>query len=175
MGCPIRKSSDHRVLPPSRSLSQGATSFIASRYQGIHQMPFSFARELFDPHATTHRSRNQMTGTRSQDIANGNPLIRTHTVGDRRQEPGTRTRRRNGKALLPPARGPDAPCIRHRPTSSRQSPPRRLPEGEDRRIASCQNPLHVCKNRDQGAGTRSRKPGELVANPLNLAIIPSIT
>ncbi len=69
----------------------------------------------------------------------------TRSVTDvRSQEPGTR--RRNGKALLPPARGPDAPCIRHRPTSSRQSPPRRLPEGEDRRIASCQNPLHVFKN-----------------------------
>jgi hypothetical protein len=40
-GCPIRRSSDQRVLPPPRSLSQGATSFIASRCQGIHQMPFS--------------------------------------------------------------------------------------------------------------------------------------
>ena len=49
VGCPIRKSSDHRVLPPPRSLSQGATSFIASRCQGIHQMPFSFARELSIP------------------------------------------------------------------------------------------------------------------------------
>ena len=27
------------MLPPSRSFSQGATSFIASRCQGIHQMP----------------------------------------------------------------------------------------------------------------------------------------
>jgi hypothetical protein len=40
VGCPIRKSSDQRSLPSPRSLSQGATSFIASRCQGIHQMPF---------------------------------------------------------------------------------------------------------------------------------------
>ena len=40
-GFPIRTSSDQRLLPPSRSFSQGATSFIASRCQGIHQMPFN--------------------------------------------------------------------------------------------------------------------------------------
>lgn len=39
MGFPIRKSADQRVLAPPRSLSQPATSFIASRSQGIHQMP----------------------------------------------------------------------------------------------------------------------------------------
>ena len=37
-GCPIQKSTDQRVLSPPRSLSQSATSFIASRCQGIHQM-----------------------------------------------------------------------------------------------------------------------------------------
>jgi hypothetical protein len=41
VGCPIRKSADHRALAPPRGLSQRATSFIASRRQGIHQMPFS--------------------------------------------------------------------------------------------------------------------------------------
>ena len=40
-GSPIRKSADQRVLAPPRSFSQRATSFIASRCQGIHQMPFS--------------------------------------------------------------------------------------------------------------------------------------
>ena len=40
-GFPIRTSSDQRLLPPSRSFSQGATSFIASRCQGIHQVPFN--------------------------------------------------------------------------------------------------------------------------------------
>ena len=41
VGCPIRRSRDHRVLSPPPSLSQSATSFIASYRQGIHQTPFS--------------------------------------------------------------------------------------------------------------------------------------
>ena len=39
VGCPIRKSAHQRLLAPPRSLSQRATSFIASTRQGIHQMP----------------------------------------------------------------------------------------------------------------------------------------
>ena len=41
VGCPIRKSTDQRVLAPPRSLSQRATSFIASHRQGIHRMLLS--------------------------------------------------------------------------------------------------------------------------------------
>ena len=41
VGCPIRRSQGHRALAPRLSFSQRATSFIASRCQGIHQMPFS--------------------------------------------------------------------------------------------------------------------------------------
>ena len=40
-GSPIRRSADQRVLAPPRSFSQRATSFIASRCQGIHQMLLS--------------------------------------------------------------------------------------------------------------------------------------
>ena len=36
VGFPIRKSADQRVLTPPHSLSQRATSFIASWRQGIH-------------------------------------------------------------------------------------------------------------------------------------------
>ncbi len=39
VGFPIRRSADQRALAPPRGLSQRATSFIASRCQGIHQMP----------------------------------------------------------------------------------------------------------------------------------------
>ena len=38
-GCPIRKSAVQRLLAPHHGLSQRATSFIASRCRGIHQMP----------------------------------------------------------------------------------------------------------------------------------------
>ena len=40
VGCPIRRFRDQRVLAPPPDFSQRATSFIASRRQGIHQMPF---------------------------------------------------------------------------------------------------------------------------------------
>jgi hypothetical protein len=40
VGCPIRRSEDQRALAPPLGFSQRATSFIASRCQGIHQMPF---------------------------------------------------------------------------------------------------------------------------------------
>ncbi len=62
MGCPIRKSSDQSLLAAPRSLSQRATSFIASQCQGIHQMPFSRSiakpsctgsKTLIQPHDTT--------------------------------------------------------------------------------------------------------------------------
>jgi hypothetical protein len=39
VGCPIRKSRDHRSLASPPGFSQRATSFIASQCQGIHQMP----------------------------------------------------------------------------------------------------------------------------------------
>ena len=39
MGCPIRKSPDQSLFAAPRRLSQRITSFIASCYQGIHQMP----------------------------------------------------------------------------------------------------------------------------------------
>jgi hypothetical protein len=38
-GCPIRRSMDQRLLAPPHGFSQRATSFIASRCRGIHQMP----------------------------------------------------------------------------------------------------------------------------------------
>ena len=39
VGSPIRKSAGQRMLAPHRSLSQLATSFIASKCQGIHRVP----------------------------------------------------------------------------------------------------------------------------------------
>ncbi len=44
MGCPIRTSTDQRLLAAPRGFSQRATSFIASWCQGIHRMPFSRSR-----------------------------------------------------------------------------------------------------------------------------------
>ena len=41
MGCPIRKSTLHRIFAPKRGLSQLVTSFVASESQGILHVPFS--------------------------------------------------------------------------------------------------------------------------------------
>ena len=43
VGCPIRISTDQRLLAAPRGFSQRATSFIASWCQGIHRMPFSYS------------------------------------------------------------------------------------------------------------------------------------
>ena len=64
MGCPIRRSRDHRALAPPPSFSQRATSFIASRCQGIHQMPFSCSPTP-SPKAALRGQRTEIRGQRS--------------------------------------------------------------------------------------------------------------
>ena len=49
VGCPIRISTDQRLLAAPRGFAQRATSFIASWCQGIHRMPFSCSRHRRDP------------------------------------------------------------------------------------------------------------------------------
>src|SRR6185369_11479321 len=41
VGCPIRKSTDQRLLAASRGLSQLAASFLACWHQGIHRIALS--------------------------------------------------------------------------------------------------------------------------------------
>ena len=48
-GCPIRRSPDQHSLTIPRSFSQPATSFFASRCQGIHQMPFLALDRMTNP------------------------------------------------------------------------------------------------------------------------------
>ncbi len=56
-GFPIRKSSDQSVLATPRSLSQPATSFIASQCQGIRQTPLlCLISQLFVSETTIIRS-----------------------------------------------------------------------------------------------------------------------
>ncbi len=53
MGCPIRTSTDQRLLAAPRGFSQRATSFIASWCQGIHRMPLSRSKM-----PTMHRKKS---------------------------------------------------------------------------------------------------------------------
>src|SRR5271170_5223469 len=62
VGCPIRISTDQRLLAAPRGFSQRATSFIASWCQGIHRMPllYSISRRLPEGrHLTMHRNHPQ--------------------------------------------------------------------------------------------------------------------
>ena len=56
LGFPIRKSADQSLLTAPRSLSQRVTSFIASLYQGIHQMLFKTLDRTV--HESSNRSDN---------------------------------------------------------------------------------------------------------------------
>ena len=60
-GFPIRKSADQSLLTAPRGLSQRATSFIASRCQGIHQMPL---RRLTRPPVSLGPQRPEVDGVR---------------------------------------------------------------------------------------------------------------
>ena len=69
VGCPIRISTDQRLLAAPRGFSQRATSFIASWCQGIHRMPFLysiFATPLRRAASTMHRNHPQGTVVRIQ-------------------------------------------------------------------------------------------------------------
>ena len=124
-GCPIRRSAGQRVLSPHRSLSQSATSFIASLCQGIHQMPFSCLRAL---HATrtngmSYRIRRQADASGPRSSApikkNGllyNPFQRSITHGTFTPEPQGKTPRFGINSTR--CRLPRLPTARCRPYAS---------------------------------------------------------
>ena len=79
-GFPIRKSTDQRALAPPRGLSQRATSFIASRRQGIHQMPLTLRLILAIPESDI-RSRKPEART---DVPASNLGLRHPSSGTRK-------------------------------------------------------------------------------------------
>ena len=66
MGCPIRRSPDQRALASPRGLSQRATSFVASRRQGIHQMPFVHSQLITPPQPQDQRAEDRRQKTEGQ-------------------------------------------------------------------------------------------------------------
>ena len=94
MGCPIRISTDQRLLAAPRGFSQRATSFIASWCQGIHRMPFSCSRAQ-DPDRSG--SNPSCTGTIHTRISPEADRTRTsmlelslHTTNHRPSQPAIR-------------------------------------------------------------------------------------
>jgi hypothetical protein len=65
-GFPIRKSSDQSVLATPRSLSQPATSFIASQCQGIRQTPLLCLISRFVSETTIFRSPYRLVPCRGR-------------------------------------------------------------------------------------------------------------
>ena len=108
VGCPIRKSSDQCLLAAPRSLSQRATSFIASQCQGIHQMPF--LRLILEAYSAARRNKPARDLSRHKMLAQhqslagpeivllGHSLIRSSLV----QDPDARTRQTFPQTALPP-------------------------------------------------------------------------
>src|SRR6185437_15200148 len=82
VGCPIRTSTDQRLLAAPRGFSQRATSFIASWCQGIHRMPFSYAIPL----TRIEGSRSTMHRNHPQTRASPRPmrLLRYHRFAHHR-------------------------------------------------------------------------------------------
>ena len=81
VGCPIRISTDQRLLAAPHGFSQRATSFIASWCQGIHRMPFSrsHAEPTRQARSAPHHAREPATHTRPRGSRRQNPT-RLHTL-----------------------------------------------------------------------------------------------
>ena len=131
VGCPIRISTDQRLLAAPRGFSQRATSFIASWCQGIHRMPFSCSRlpQPFEGRTRTHHAQEPSTHTlalarsficknpRSQQASNSaiHTIRGTNTVSSTASSPHTPL---NVDATLVRQPGPLHPAYRSDLTTS---------------------------------------------------------
>ena len=101
VGCPIRISTDQRLLAAPHGFSQRATSFIASWCQGIHRMPFlySIARtwtQRTKPHHAQKPSSGRDMGTCQccYEDDPGNIVFSAHNRNSSNQTPGDCLRNR---------------------------------------------------------------------------------
>ena len=85
-GFPIRKSSDQSVLATPRSLSQPATSFIASQCQGIRQTPLLCLISRFVSEMTILRSPYRLVPCRGRPPARRPSLPFPSTLPRRQSE-----------------------------------------------------------------------------------------
>ena len=142
-GCPIRKSSDQSLLAAPQGLSQRATSFIASRRQGIHQMPFSHSPRP----SGKSRQRPETRGQRSEPIHDPRPPASVRPPTGAKQAypcwapPSAPKKERGGQRHPCQSAGrqgtsPGRPVAHHHHTMSRvkeRLPPLRQPTGSSTR------------------------------------------
>ena len=116
-GFPIRKSADQRLLAPPHSLSQHATSFIASCRQGIHQMLFS--RHLLEEILNLRSTRLALTTKHASSNKNSRCDPPKWTTSPSRSETnacgrasGSQSRKTDVSRpqRCPFSQGPKAPC-----------------------------------------------------------------
>ena len=185
VGCPIRRSRDQRALAPPPSFSQRATSFIASRYQGIHQMPFSHS-----PTSSPQRAKSAQMADVGCPMSDGVPARTNrsrpsaschHTIRIRpsigaktcasaaapatsprqhqRRFPGARP---CGRHPLPFCRSRQRPAVTHTHARTRRPDPRRLDSPRDSKafVSVSRSRLASRCQQDQMSEDRCQMPDE---------------
>ena len=101
VGCPIRISTDQRLLAAPHGFSQRATSFIASWCQGIHRMPFLCSRIPIDP-STGDKPNSPCTGTipTLEGVELNDPAHRIHSAHTNDTSPAITSGRHIAKTPL---------------------------------------------------------------------------
>ena len=143
-GFPIRTSADQRSLASPRGFSQRATSFIASRRQGIHRTPLSCSGQNKRP-ATQQQPTNQPTPLKQ----NQTPPPPTPTPAAARATDNGRTNNRTDGRRHPShnTSNPDSAVKEQAAAASRRKPARGGGGKGFRRQASRQKPAaptHAC-------------------------------
>ena len=80
VGCPIRTSTDQRLLAAPRGFSQRATSFIASWCQGIHRMPLSCSKSNHARKPSTDQADNRNRQPIHEQPASRQTFLTQHTT-----------------------------------------------------------------------------------------------
>ena len=154
VGCPIRRSSDQSLLAAPQGLSQRATSFIASRRQGIHQMPFSHSPRPSGKSRRPEPSAHPI-GAEQAYPCRAPPPAPPH---ERREEGGGKTAPL--PVSRPPGDKPQRPVAHHHHTMScvkERLPPTQQPRAHPHKADVPSSILHRCPSSSPRKG--ERRPG----------------
>ena len=116
-GFPIRKSTDQSLLAAPRSLSQRATSFIASQCQGIHEMPLRRLIASYAGENPTHDTQLPTTQLSATDVFQKLYCVRS-------EKPIHNDKEHDAEPKFPSAQsGPDDPTTMEVPLSNEMLDP----------------------------------------------------
>ena len=167
MGFPIRKCPDQSLLAAPRTLSQRATSFIASQCQGIHQMPLlTLDRRLLQRHAQGQRRSPVPTAWNRRPFRPATPLpfapkSETNAV---RSQSRDQTLYRNHRCFFGPARASNDTRRKH------AACPRCLRCFRTNLGHKPSSPCPTSRPGPKARTTPSRPKGRSGANPIKIAI-----